>query len=175
MRHWLLVRFFYPVIVILSKIFPQYEEKYTSFFVNLNNRLVKKKEVILKKTEQLLILLPQCLQFADCPHKITKNILNCHQCGKCLIADLVHLGEKYNLKINVATGGRLAQRLVSDFKPNAIVACACEHELTDGIQAVYPLPVLGILNTRPYGPCLNTGVDLNKIEQAVKTFLGGEV
>jgi len=174
MRHWILVRFGYPILVILSKLFPWAEEFYESAFINFNNQLVKAKKIVLKKAQQLLVLLPQCLQFADCPHKITKNILNCHQCGKCLIADLVRLGEKYGLKINVATGGRLARRIVSDFKPNAIVACACEHELADGVQAVYPLPVLAISNSRPFGPCLNTGVDLDKIEQAVKTFLGGE-
>lgn len=172
MRHWLLMRVYYPVIVLLSKIFPQSEEKYASFFISLNNYLVKTRRTILKKAGQLLILLPECLQFADCPHRITKNILNCHQCGKCLIADLVRLGEKYSLRVTVATGGRLAKRLVSDFKPNAIVACACEHELSDGIHAVYPLPVLAISNRRPYGPCLNTDVDLGKIEEAVKMFLG---
>jgi len=172
MWHWLLIHFGYPIIFILGKLSPRYEEVYGSLFINWNNRLVKTKKILIEKAAQLLILLPQCIQFADCPHKITRNILNCEQCGKCLIASLIGLGKKYGLRINVATGGRLAQRIVHEFKPDAIVACACEHELVDGIQAVYPLPVLGIPNARPSGPCLNTWVEINKIEQAVKTFLG---
>ena len=35
-----------------------------------------------------------------------------------------------------------------------------------------PLPVYGILNSRPFGPCLDTDVALDKVEWAIKEFLG---
>jgi hypothetical protein len=35
----------------------------------------------------------------------------------------------------------------------------------------YPLPVLGILNERPFGPCLNTVFDLQKVTEAIRHFV----
>ena len=48
---------------------------------------------------------------------------------------------------------------------------ACERDLSSGIQDSYPLPVFGVLNSRPHGPCYDTLVDLEKVEEALKTFL----
>ncbi|MGB2698574.1 MAG: DUF116 domain-containing protein, partial [Candidatus Zixiibacteriota bacterium] len=77
------------------------------------------------------------------------------------------------LALSVATGGTLARKVVVDTKPTAIVAVACERDLTAGIQDVYPIPVYGILNQRPHGPCVNTRVDLEKIKQVVELILDG--
>ena len=46
-----------------------------------------------------------------------------------------------------------------------------ERDLTSGIQDVFPLPVLGVLNERPFGPCFNTRVDINKLEAAILAFM----
>ena len=35
-------------------------------------------------------------------------------------------------------------------------------------------PVLGVLNERPFGPCFNTRVDINKLEAAILTFMDDE-
>jgi hypothetical protein len=48
---------------------------------------------------------------------------------------------------------------------------ACERDLTSGIRDTHPLPVHGILNDRPEGPCLNTVVRLDLIEQALQHFV----
>ena len=45
--------------------------------------------------------------------------------------------------------------------------------LTTGIQDKYPIPVIGILNERPNGPCINTEVDMEKVKRAVADFLEG--
>jgi hypothetical protein len=71
----------------------------------------------------------------------------------------------------VATGGTLARRIIVDNRPKAIVAVACEHDLTSGIQDAYPIPVIGILNDRPNGPCINTKVDIQKVGEAILDFL----
>ncbi|MDI6641386.1 MAG: DUF116 domain-containing protein [Elusimicrobiota bacterium] len=73
--------------------------------------------------------------------------------------------------MKVATGGRLAKRWVRELKPDFIVAVACERELSEGISAVYPLPVVGIPNIRPYGPCLNTTVDISMVETVIEKYL----
>ena len=72
----------------------------------------------------------------------------------------------------MATGGTLARRIIVEKRPKAIVAVACEYDLTTGIQDSYPLPVLGILNERPFGPCINTTVDVKKVKEAIFDFLG---
>ena len=54
------------------------------------------------------------------------------------------------------------------------MAIACEQDLTSGIQETSPLPVLGILNPWPNGPCYNTDLDRNLLEKAVVNFLYGK-
>ncbi len=72
----------------------------------------------------------------------------------------------------MATGGNLARRIVSHADPDAIVAVACERDLSSGIADTYPIPVLGICNERPFGPCVNTRVDLDKVEEAIQVLSG---
>ena len=64
--------------------------------------------------------------------------------------------------------------MVKELRPRAIIAVACERDLTSGIQDVFPLPVIGVLNERPYGPCFNTRVDIRKVEAAILDFLDTE-
>ena len=95
-------------------------------------------------------------------------------CGKCKIRDLLALSRRYNVPVSVATGGTLARRIVVEKKPEVIIAVACERDLTSGIQDSYPIPVFGILNKRPFGPCFDTDVDLPLVENALVTFLDCE-
>jgi hypothetical protein len=83
----------------------------------------------------------------------------------------VELSEKYQVGLAVATGGTLARRIVVERRPHLIIAVACERDLSSGIQDSYPLPVFGVVNERPHGPCYDTMVDLEKVEEALKTFL----
>ena len=68
----------------------------------------------------------------------------------------------------------MARQAVKNARPKAIVAVACERDLTSGIQDVFPLPVLGVLNERPNGPCFNTRADMHKVEEAICAFLTDE-
>ena len=85
-----------------------------------------------------------------------------------MIGPISQLAEKYNLVISVATGGTLARKVVVETKPSFIIAVACERDLSLGIQEVYPIPVYGVLNERPFGPCVNTTVDLEKLENIIQ-------
>jgi len=116
------------------------------------------------------LLLPHCLQTNSCDVRITNNIYNCKRCGKCIISDIIRVAEKYRLNLFVATGGTLARRIVKDIRPDAIVAVACERDLSSGIVDTYPIPVIGIANERPQGPCVNTTIDKKKIIDAIEFF-----
>ena len=123
--------------------------------------------------ERILILAPHCLQWAYCPYKITINVNNCRACGKCQVAELLDLSRRYGTKLMVVTGGTSARKAIKDYRPQAVVAIACERDLTSGIQDVAGIPVIGIVNERPEGPCFNTRVDVKKVEEAINFFLKG--
>jgi len=91
---------------------------------------------------------------------------------KCEIKDLIEISDQYQVNISVATGGTLARRIIVENRPEAIVAVACELDLTSGIQDSYPIPVIGVLNERPNGPCINTKADIQKVRDGLLGFLG---
>ena len=104
------------------------------------------------------------------PPLIEESSLNCRSCGKCKIGELKELAEQYGAHIKVATGGTLARKIIREIRPRAIVAVACERDLSSGIQDSGPVPVIGVLNCRPNGPCVNTDVSLEAVEQAINTI-----
>ena len=40
-----------------------------------------------------------------------------------------------------------------------------------GIQDVYPLPAVGVLNIRPNGPCYNTHVDMAEVRAQLEKII----
>jgi hypothetical protein len=163
MKQFGLIKILLPAGSMLSGMFGTgIKDKFEKWIIKTNNITVAKQ--VFDKHKTILVLLPHCLQNDDCKHRIVKDINNCAACKKCDIYEIVRLGKKFGLTIKVATGGRLAQRIVKETKPGLILAVACEHELSDGLYAVYPMKVYGIPNTRPDGPCVNTRVDIKLIE-----------
>jgi hypothetical protein len=161
----------FPIMILMGRLVGVSKERVKQSFIELNNHLVRSNNHRIRPNK-LLILLPHCIQNFDCQIKITGNIKNCKGCGKCEIKDLIELSEQYQVKIAVATGGTLARRIIVENRPEAIVAVACELDLTSGIQDSYPIPVIGILNERPNGPCINTKADIQKVRNAILDFLG---
>ncbi|MBO8167841.1 MAG: DUF116 domain-containing protein [Thermoanaerobacteraceae bacterium] len=161
----------FPIALQIGKVFGIDQDTIKSSFIAVNNQLVDNRNIRVKP-HQLLILAPHCLQNSKCPYKITIDVENCRRCGGCPIHDLHRIKDKYGVNFVVATGGTLARRFVKEYKPRAIVAIACERDLTSGVQDVNPLPVIGVLNIRPEGPCFNTQVNLNQVEAAVRQFIG---
>ena len=53
----------------------------------------------------------------------------------------------------------------------AVMAIACERDLVSGIQDVYPLPAVGVLNIRPNGPCNNTKVDMEQVRRVLAELI----
>lgn len=162
----------YPSALLIGKCFGFNSEKIKNSYIQVNNELVKLKEHRVLPQE-LLILAPHCLQNVKCPHKITIDVNNCKNCGLCTIGSLLELSKKYNVNLVIASGGTFARKFIVEKKPKAILAIACERDLTSGIQDVKHIPVLGILNQRPEGPCYNTQVDLDQVEKGMKFFLKG--
>jgi hypothetical protein len=163
------VKVLFPIAATLAQFCGIDRNRLRTSFVKVNNALtIAQRNRI--KGDRILILLPHCLQIDICNRKLTSNVTNCVRCGKCAVGQLVELGEKYGLHMEVVNGGTLARRRVATFKPSGIVAVACERDLTFGIQDAHPVPVFGVINDRPNGPCVNTCVDMAMVEEAVKFF-----
>lgn len=167
---WSAINLLFPVAIFVGKLFDVDKERIERSFIEVSNHLIKQKRITVQPAK-LLIMTPHCLQQETCPHKITRNVSNCRRCGQCQIGDLAALAESYGVNLAVVTGGTLARKVIKTLRPQAVLAIACERDLTSGIQDVFPLPVIGVLNERPFGPCCNTRVDLAKVEAAVNNFL----
>ena len=169
---WMVVRFYLPLMIMAGGILRIPKIKIERVFIDLNNQMVKMMGRRFKR-EKLLILMPHCIQFDNCTIKVTRNVKNCAGCGKCEIGELLSLSEKYGVSLFISTGGTVARRKVIEERPDAVIAVACERDLTSGLQDSYPLPVWAIVNKRPRGYCMETGVDLSEVSHAISELAGG--
>lgn len=167
-----IVSILYPFMINASKVLKISKNDIRKVYVYLNNKYILSIKHNIKP-EDIMILTPHCIQKSFCKHKVTNDIENCARCGKCNVNDLVKLKEKYNVKVYIATGGTLARKIIIKYKPKAIIAVACERDLTSGIQDVSKIPVVGVFNKRPNGPCFDTQMDILEVEKVISFFLGG--
>ena len=166
----LTIKLFLPLMILVGRLVGISKDRVRSSFVKVNNDLVGAIDKTFKPRE-LLLLMPHCLQRSTCKMRLTYSINNCKRCGKCPIDKLIGLSEEYDIHLAIATGGTIARRIVVQRRPKLILAVACERDLSSGIQDTYPLPVFGILNFRPNGPCLDTNLPLDVLEQAIRRFM----
>ena len=160
----------FPLTLAIGKVRGVTKDQLRQSMIDLINHLVML-DMYTVDPERILLLTPHCLQLEDCPHKITRDTNNCKECGKCQIGDLNILSKEIGFNFAVVTGGTLARQIIKKLRPKAVLAIACERDLTSGIQDIYPLPVIGVLNIRPDGPCKNTKIDMKIVKESIKQFL----
>lgn len=172
---WLIEKtllFLYPFVLQIGRLLHIAQEKIERSFIEVNNQMAMVgASCVQVKADELLLLFPHCLQYDQCPYKITRRVENCRRCGKCQMADILRISDAKGLHVEVVTGGTMARQAVYKHKPRAIIAVACERDLTSGMLDSFPLPVIGIINERPYGPCFNTRLDLKALEKAINSLL----
>lgn len=166
----LTVKLFLPLMTLLGRSLGISKERIRNSFIKVNNELVCS-EARTYEPQEVLLLMPHCLQNSRCDRRLTYDIDNCVRCGKCPIKGLLELRDKYGVHLAIATGGTIARRIVVQKRPRLILAVACERDLSSGIQDTFPLPVYGVLNLRPHGPCLDTLVPFPQLEQALRRFI----
>jgi uncharacterized protein len=170
---WSTINILFPIATMIGRLVDVDKERVERSFIEVSNHLIRRQHCKISP-EKLLILTPHCIQNEACPYKITRDVSNCHACGRCQVGDLLQLTRAYGVNLAIVTGGTLARKVIKTIRPHAVLAIACERDLTSGIQDVFPLPVIGILNERPFGPCCNTKVDLKQVEKMIHSFLKGE-
>jgi hypothetical protein len=168
------IKLLFPINVFVGKIFNVKKDKIRESYVQVNNSFIKSSSMLFS-AKDILILLPHCLQKYECVYRITNNINNCIDCKGCVICDLKKLSYDFGVKIAIATGGTLARKIIVETKPRCIIAVACQRDLVDGLMDVFPIPVYGILNKRPHGPCINTTLDVCLIAKFLEHFIQEDV
>jgi len=139
-------------------------------FVKFNNRITRFRRIRVHP-EHLLLLVPRCLQKTGCTQTLGETIDDCNACGQCNVTDLLAIRDEFGIQCSMAAGGREALAFVRRPQVKAVVAVACEKELTQGILAVFPRPVLGVLNQQTNGPCRNTRLSSEDVRSAVRSML----
>lgn len=102
---------------------------------------------------ELLLLIPRCL-------------------SRTALDGVLAIAGKYEVPVFVATRGQLARRVIRERRPRAVVAVACERDMVSGLHDVAgKVPVLGLIMTLPSGPCKDASIDLEKLEEWVRSYV----
>lgn len=141
-----------PLSIQLGRAFGISKDRMGNSFIKVSNALTKAGRTQ-DMPNRFIILLPRCLKA-----NIRKEIMD--------------LKEKYKCDIFTATGGDAAREIIRKVRPTAVIGVACERDLMSGIQDVAgKIPVIGIPNKRPEGPCKNTLIDINELEKTIRFCL----
>lgn len=159
-----------PFAIFVTGLFNGDKNAIRGLFVDINNIFVQSGRTGCEPG-QILVLLPHCLQNSECICKITNDINNCKACGKCCIGDIAGIVREKGVKAAVVTGGTAARNLVARQKPKMILSVACERDLALGITDISSIPVIGVVNERPNGPCFNTTVDVALLGGKLESLL----
>ena len=76
------VRLFFPLMELLAKAVGIDRDKVRRSFIKVNNELVLSAGHTVRP-EELLLLLPHCVQRSSCAQRLVHNPDNCRRCGAC--------------------------------------------------------------------------------------------
>jgi hypothetical protein len=140
----------FPFVMKLARYFGISRDRLSHSFIRVSNTLIG----ATSSEGKILALLPRCLN-RDLKREV-RSI--CHE-----FPDVI---------LHTAPGGNEARKIIRKIKPRAIVAVACERDLVSGIQDIAPkIPIIGIPNSRPAGPCKDTRIELDEFRAALSSFL----
>ncbi len=161
---------FIPVLLAISSFTNYYKNEIRRVYIQANNAYILSRNLRFS-AEKILIILPHCLQNSHCGFRLVNGLEGCRQCSACNIGDIKELLKQYGIRVQIATGGTAARKIIHDMKPEFVIAVACERDLSSGLMDVSELPIYGILNQRPKGPCKDTLVDVNNLREAIRRFV----
>jgi len=143
---------------------------YNKLIIQWNNRLVRWRRTKVRP-EEILLLLPHCLHKQSCPQDVGHSLDECKHCGGCSVGALRAIRDDFGVMACMVGGGRDALARTQKPEIKAVVAVACEKELAQGILAMFPKPVLGIVNATPEGPCKNTLANPTEVIKAIQSLI----
>lgn len=166
----LAIKILMPLLLGISALLDYKKDLIRRIYINVNNKYLLSMQKKFRP-DKIIVILPHCLQSSQCRYRIRDGLKQCHQCMSCDIGDIKEMINRYGVEAELATGGTSARKTIVDKKPEFVIAVACERDLSSGIMDVKGLPVYGILNQRPNGPCKDTFVDASELEYIIKLFI----
>ena len=143
-----LARAFLPPARFLARLLGISQDRVGNSFVKVHNAALMSR-IDPGKIGKVLVLLPRCLE-------------------KPVRESVIRLCENRNIQYRIAEGGEKARDWIRRIEPHSVIAAACERDLVGGILDISGrIPVIGIPNARPQGPCKNTVLDLDELERAL--------
>ena len=120
------VVFLFPAILQLGKLLHITQDRVQRSFIEVNNRLLECRNIKVKP-EELLVLLPHCLQNSSCIYKVTGDPGNCHHCGQCMIDPILKLLNEIGVNVRIVRRHPCPQG-GQDIQAKCIMAVACERD-----------------------------------------------
>jgi hypothetical protein len=145
------LRFLVPTVYRLGRLAGKSRDQITHSYIQVHNSWIR---LLAAKPDagKMLILLPRCLH-------------------KPLLDQVRRFSITRQIPMYIVNGGEMARRIIEEKAPDAVIGVACERDLLAGIRDLRPgIQLIGIPNLRPEGPCRDTLIDFNELEQAVGVF-----
>lgn len=115
--------------------------------------------------QERIILLPQCLRNSNCLAPLTHQGYICQQCNpSCQVHQISTTALAQGYKgVYVLPGGSMAEKIINNSRPHAIVGIACEKEALLGGMLLEKLGLVGRAILLIRDGCVNTLVKLGDV------------
>jgi hypothetical protein len=126
--------------------------------IRLRNYINQEKFLAVPPKDRV-IFMPQCVRSVECPAKLTPEGIKCVECGRCKVGEAKRLAEGMGYRFFVVPGSSFMKRLITKYRPKAIVGVGCQIEVKDGLDLCnsIDIPALGVLLTQ--SGCVSTTLD----------------
>lgn len=111
--------------------------------------------------EDKLIFLPHCLRVADCEARLTKNGVECTECGRCSIGIIKSKAEPMGYGVFIVPGSSFVEKIIKEQKFKGILGIACYEDLNHMMMKLSDFAPQGVLLSRD--GCFQTKVDVKKV------------
>lgn len=159
------VRSFRPLARALGK-----EDAWILSFCRWNNRKVREYFQV-HRARRALVLLPHCIQAANCKAGIIEDLGNCFSCGRCPAGDFLSNALSANWNCQINNRSHKVYREVRAFKPDLIVAVSCADRLLKGLTKLPEVPSYVIPLQLPHGMCVDTTLSVPHLKAAMEALV----
>ncbi len=124
-----------------------------------------------ERARKALVLLPHCIQAADCKADVISDLGHCFQCGRCPAGDVLEgmLAGRWDCRIS--NRSHKAYREAREFRPDLIVAVSCSDRLLKGLLKLPEVPCYVIPLQLPHGMCVDTTFSVPHLQAAMECLV----
>lgn len=153
----------------LARLLGRDEEWVLSFCAWNNQRIWEAFRV--HPARRALVLLPHCIQMANCKAEILQDLDHCHTCGLCPVGDVVENELSRRWEIRISNRSHKAYREAREFRPDLIFAVSCTDRLLKGLIKLPEVPSYTFSLNLPHGMCVDTTFAVPALFQAMEALV----